>query len=450
MEEVNEFRKSSIQYASASAFLRAFIKVTAQFFHVIKDPRFFEAESKHYFFGNILCDILARAKDDDDHNRLSSLTVYLLKCLRDHSSLIDLVNGILKLPDYMTFLKKVQFHKSQLTSRLGYNPISYVTHYKTTMNAISIWLNNHDTSQINELVTKAKSSAEHRVGLLAAITETFFFARTTTGIRAIDRMEIQWFNNKVKEMLSDSFAVLLQRLNGADRSCSFLDISDETDIRKLHQIAFVLHVACTDIVCNKMTAAFLLDTDTDRKGTNHLDGVTKADCVRMDCICGFCMVYKASQHAQDNPAACPICHRSKSQETCRLDMKEESNKSRVTEMHYILKTILDIIRTALLISRLLSNKMHEHEVHTEEAQTGNFAGAASLQAQTIDLHQSTPNKGVQTAVPSMMSNENTEQLYAKPHDCEKLYRQLNVSWMILEHFMAKESEATSHHYAKGF
>ena len=433
-------RKSSLQYVCACSYLRAFIKVTAQFLHCNEDPRLLELGGEYYSFGNTLCHILSKAEDGDDELKFSNSTLYLLKCLRDHKSLFELRKWIHELPGTMGVLKKIAFQEQLCTSRLGYNPISYVSHYKSTMTAISNWLNHNDRREIDVLIYKAKSSSIHCVALVAAVSEMLYFVRTSSEISDTDRMEMEWFDNKMKETTSGSF-VVLQRLMGTDRSCKFLDISEETNVRTLHQIAFVLHVTCTDFVCNKMTAAFLLQENTHDVWyrSNSQSAVEKIEIRRLDCVCGFSMIYNRSQ---DNPLACPVCLRENPEKKVISDLMENMSKSEFSEMNQIVNTILDMIRTSLMISRSLLVNTPKHEIQSGKAGVDKLGDATSPETETMNSQLLIP--GTSSRIPTTLTVANgSDEKDAKSDDIKILHNQLNDNWKILEEALSIDDEGIS-------
>ncbi|XP_072015820.1 uncharacterized protein [Amphiura filiformis] len=344
-------QNSSFQYVCAGSFLRAFIRATAEFFHLTKDPRLFTLGQKHHLLGNtLLNDIL-----HDKYHEVSGLMLYLLKCMRTHISLFDLEKWVDTISDKLNVLNRLKFQEHLLTSRLGHNPLSYLPYYKESTSAVSLLLGQQrDRSKMNKLITTAKSSTDHQLGLVAAFSEMFYWVQSTTGMVDSDITEATWICGKIKEVLPASCSYFLQRLLTTEKTRDVLDLAD-ADHDALHRKSVIIHATCLDIALNGKIHIAL---DEPMK-----ESTPNTRCV--NCICGFSLFYTISQREL---TSCSICGR-----TCTADMeKDVTVASDVLESEsdtpVVVQTIVRILHSSVRLSRLLQCEVSVGAGHTLQSE----------------------------------------------------------------------------------
>ena len=330
--EDNRQVNSSLQFTAAAALVRAFIKAVADLIHVT-DIKHFKLDGKYFVIAKTLNGLFTLEEGGRCENGLSLPLVHLLKCLRDKKYLGALRNLCRALADPITNLKQIKWQETMFMSRLPYSPMGYVDHYSDAVSAISTLQTQQNRNVVKEFVQTAQSSPGHRLALLAAVTNTFYFIQTTRGLRDVDKQAAQWLFDATTGF-TDVYRCFLQRLLGLADFTGILHLSESTSYEDLEIASVVVHLVAIVVshADNKsMGSAFLafLDQSTPVSdmilpGTGDPSSVLKTpqygEPKFYDCICGLRVVSQAVQEK------CSVCHKSRKPSTNIDAMQDEESK----------------------------------------------------------------------------------------------------------------------------
>ena len=240
-----------LQALCAAAFIRAFLKSAVE---VLKHSNAEDIQSSKplYIVAREINNILTLTDKGSESDGPSFLLVYVLKLFKRHFSMYDLKERCISLGDPIAALKSLPWQEELFQrSRLVYNPLSYVTRYKYTIDAIAEWQIQNKPSKFIKVISEAKSEESYRLALLAGITETFFFTRSAMSVTDTDKEQAKWVMER-KEMrdLDPDFQIFIEHIVGVRDFSEYMQLNETTPQERVEQISVIFHLACVILSSN--------------------------------------------------------------------------------------------------------------------------------------------------------------------------------------------------------
>ncbi|XP_033124618.1 uncharacterized protein LOC117122951 [Anneissia japonica] len=319
IEDKNE-EHSSLKFAAAAAFIRAFIKAAAELIHV-SDVNSFKAGDKYFVIANMLNGLFKLEENGRCESGHSLPQMYLLKCLREAQPLCDLRKLCSLLADPITNLNKIEWQENLFTTRLGYSPLTYVDHYSDALAAIAEWQTHQNKTKMEEFLASAQANPSHRLAFLAAVANTFYFIQTTQGLKDVDKQQALSLFESTKGF-SNVYRQFLERLLGLADFTGILHLSESSPQEDIEIASVVVHLnaiilSYADNKGNSTAFMTFLDQSTPISKMALL--VSEKPCTVFktphaekpkcyDCQCGLKMV---GNTASDLPPKCLVCDRTR-------------------------------------------------------------------------------------------------------------------------------------------
>ncbi|XP_072017839.1 uncharacterized protein [Amphiura filiformis] len=321
IQSVRVFNHSSncdLQTLCAIAFVRAFLKSAAE---VLSNPKAsidVRGAGPLNVLGREINNLLGVTDEGLEIQRAGCLRIYLLKMFRRQFSLYKVRDICTQLQETISVLKELPWKKELFkTSRLVYNPMTYVERYSNVIEAMAEFQMQNKPSKIMKIIKSAKAEESYRLGLLAVMIERFFIIRSVTLLTDTDKQQAKMLlEKKEAKQLDTVLQVFMKHLSGIQDFKGPMQLNETTNHIRLEQVSVITHVACL-IMCSEATGFQEYLRPTGKVKTLFLPGMgqfvsvwdgidTKA--TTWNVKCPSCKSIIAGKLSDKQPKCCPVCN----------------------------------------------------------------------------------------------------------------------------------------------